>query len=83
VCAPRHVLCPAKYDPVCGCDENTYWSRCETAWGGTSVAHEGACEGDVCPKVYAPVCGSDGLTYPSPCLAEAADAQVAHAGVCP
>lgn len=83
VCAPRHVFCTADEEPVCGCDGYTYGNACETAWGSTSVAHEGACEGDVCPKLSAPVCGTDGLSYPSPCLAEAANATIAHAGVCP
>ena len=42
-CEPKLEVCTARYEPVCGCDGNTYSSACEAAAAGTSVASEGAC----------------------------------------
>lgn len=54
-CAKKPEACTAIFDPVCGCDGNTYGSACQAASAGTSVVHTGACEvacggraGDTC-----------------------------------
>jgi hypothetical protein len=36
--------CIAVYEPVCGCDDNTYNNACEAAIEGMNVAYDGPCQ---------------------------------------
>ncbi len=47
-CAERPEICPDVWDPVCGCDGETYSNRCYAARAGVSIDHEGPCEVTVC-----------------------------------
>ena len=44
VCVFRPEACVAVWDPVCGCDGQTYSNACYAAAAGMSVDYEGECE---------------------------------------
>lgn len=48
VCRTKPAACPLIYDPVCGCDDQTYANECHADMAGISVAHEGTCEPPPC-----------------------------------
>jgi hypothetical protein len=43
VCSDQPQICPDIFQPVCGCDGQTYPNSCNAAAAGVAVVHTGAC----------------------------------------
>ena len=43
ICTPKPAMCTMQYDPVCGCDGNSYGNACTAASQGVSVDRKGNC----------------------------------------
>ena len=45
LCTDTPTVCPAIFDLVCGCDEETYANECMADAAGVTVAYRGECDG--------------------------------------
>ncbi len=43
VCQPKPEACIEIFQPVCGCDAQTYGNECKAYMAGVSIAHDGEC----------------------------------------
>ncbi len=90
-------VCPMNYDPVCGCNDETYSNACAAERAGVKKWTKGACGETLtkedcidlskqsmrpCPEIYKPVCGCDGKTYPNQCSAEVKGLTAWSPGAC-
>jgi hypothetical protein len=76
VCRPRPEACTRQYQPVCGCDDQTYGNACEAASAGVSVRAEGECGGssNSCGGLLGQGCPSgEYCNYPPEAICGAAD----------
>jgi hypothetical protein len=61
-CVPIPQACPLFYDPVCGCDGQTYSSDCDRRAAKAQKAHDGACDVECVGA-----CDCRTRTFPEPC----------------
>lgn len=45
LCLPIPQICTEQFEPVCGCDDQTYDNECFAAAAGVSIVSRGACAG--------------------------------------
>ena len=67
-CVLKPQSCADVWDPVCGCDNNTYANACEASVAGVNVNHEGECEPAYC--FGDEMCGPDEYCLFHPCEIE-------------
>jgi hypothetical protein len=85
-CAVKPEMCTFEYNPVCGCDDQTYGNACAAAAAGVSVASKGECskgggaqEGEMCGGFAGIACAEDlYCAFPPEASCGAGD----QAGVC-
>ncbi len=80
VCVWRPEACILVYDPVCGCDGQTYGNACEAASAGVSVAGEGPCEVECLGNED---CGADAFCSTAPGRCDAGGLCRPRPQVCP
>ncbi len=77
-CERLPEACREVYDPVCGCDDETYGNACEANAAGISVAEQGECEQEPTPGCGGPrglPCeAGEFCNYPPEAICGAADA---------
>ncbi len=73
LCLPKPLGCEGQPEPVCGCDEQTYDSKCDAHLAGVSVASEGEC---------APDTDGDGDPDPTDCAPDDASIHAGAVDVC-
>ena len=82
ICAPIPSSCDTLFDPVCGCDDQTYGNACEANMAGVSVASDGECGGGdqtVCGGLLGTQCGADEFCdFPSDAMCGRSD----FTGIC-
>jgi hypothetical protein len=69
-CIPRPDGCDSYYEPVCGCDGNTYENACESWTMGVAVQSQGEC-GEAETMI---ACGPHHCQLPSYCIDKGEDA---------
>lgn len=74
-CKPRPKACTREFNPVCGCDQNTYANECAAASQGVGVFERGECPDQAdCTKVQCVRAIS---------CAKSCDDEIVQSGCCP